>query len=302
MAELPKYNDILWPTLNAIKGLGGQATNEGMFARVVSDMQFSSEQLTVLHKDGPQTEIHHRVSWARTALRITGAIESVRRKVWQVTPLGHSIESKDELLRRYRDAINSARKVRLEKTTRARKERLGVLGASAAAPAKISRPGRRVRRQEASLQVSWRDTVLNHVKGLSGVQFKRLCERLLAGAGFSSLSIEEGSENDSFVGYGTLCVSLISFSTMVHAIRSDTPVGPDVIQNFRGSMAGRAHQGLIITTGQFSDAATKEAVRDGAPPIDLVDGYKLCDMLREQQLGVKVVEIGEVQEEYFAGL
>jgi len=53
-------------------------------------------------------------------------------------------------------------------------------------------------------------------------------------------------------------------------------------------MAGRGDKGLFITTGSFTRVAQNEANRDGAPPIDLVDGEQLCDLLRDYGLGVKV--------------
>ena len=45
---------------------------------------------------------------------------------------------------------------------------------------------------------------------------------------------------------------------------------------------------LVITTGTFTPAAKAEATRDGAPPVDLVGGDELCDLLKEFGLGVEV--------------
>lgn len=56
-------------------------------------------------------------------------------------------------------------------------------------------------------------------------------------------------------------------------------------------MQGRADKGLIITTGTFTPDARKEATRDGAPAIDLIDGEALCLLLKELQLGVHIREI-----------
>lgn len=53
-------------------------------------------------------------------------------------------------------------------------------------------------------------------------------------------------------------------------------------------MQGRADKGLIITTGTFTSEARKEATRDGAPAIDLIDGEALCYLLKERALGVSV--------------
>jgi restriction system protein len=52
-------------------------------------------------------------------------------------------------------------------------------------------------------------------------------------------------------------------------------------------MVGRSDKGLIITTGTFTPDAKREATRDGAPAIDLIDGDQLCDLLRQLKLGVQ---------------
>lgn len=53
-------------------------------------------------------------------------------------------------------------------------------------------------------------------------------------------------------------------------------------------MAGRGDKGLLITTGSFTPDAKAEATRDGAPPIDLIDGDRLCELLKEYGLGVRL--------------
>jgi restriction system protein len=55
-------------------------------------------------------------------------------------------------------------------------------------------------------------------------------------------------------------------------------------------MVGRSDKGLFITTGTFTNEAKREATRDGAPPIDLIDGNQLCDILKHLKLGVRIVE------------
>ena len=49
-----------------------------------------------------------------------------------------------------------------------------------------------------------------------------------------------------------------------------------------------------MTTGTFSPGAMKEATRDGAPPIDLVDAEALVDRLKELRLGVKVEMVEKI--------
>ena len=53
----------------------------------------------------------------------------------------------------------------------------------------------------------------------------------------------------------------------------------------RGALVGRADKGLFITTGRFTRDAGREAVRDGALAVDLIDGEELCRLLRDRRLG-----------------
>ena len=64
-------------------------------------------------------------------------------------------------------------------------------------------------------------------------------------------------------------------------------------------MEGRADKGIIITTGSFTADARKEALRDGARPIELVDGQKLIEMFEHLQLGLKPIKTFEVDADFF---
>ena len=69
------------------------------------------------------------------------------------------------------------------------------------------------------------------------------------------------------------------------------------MRDFRGAMVGRADKGLIITTSAFTADARREATRDGAPAIDLVDGEAICGLLKDLKLGVIVNFAEEVKVE-----
>ena len=79
-----------------------------------------------------------------------------------------------------------------------------------------------------------------------------------------------------------------------------------MIRDFRGAMIGRADKGLIITTGAFTKDAKQEATRDGAPPIDLVDGQQLVDRLKDLRLGIITRKIEEesleIDSDWFANV
>ena len=73
-----------------------------------------------------------------------------------------------------------------------------------------------------------------------------------------------------------------------------------------GAKAGRGEKGLLITTGTFAGDAKADATRDGAPLLDLIDGKRLCELLKQYERGVRtmtrVVEDMEIFQGFFADL
>jgi restriction system protein len=70
--------------------------------------------------------------------------------------------------------------------------------------------------------------------------------------------------------------------------RGSRECSSSAVRDFRGTITSRGEKGLIITTGVFTPSAITEATRDGAPPVDLVNGDALCDLLKEFRIGVAV--------------
>ncbi len=91
---------------------------------------------------------------------------------------------------------------------------------------------------------------------------------------------------------GVLRVALLSFQVYFQCKKWKGNVRAKDIRDFRGAMVGRTDKGLFITTGSYTPDAQKEATRDGAPAIDLIDGEQLCELLKNLKLGVttKMVE------------
>ena len=101
-------------------------------------------------------------------------------------------------------------------------------------------------------------------------------------------------------GEGILEINpLISFKVLFQAKRYQGTVGPSTIRDFRGAMQGRADKGIIITTGRFTQEAKKEAIRDGAPPVELVDGESLVKLFEKNELGLKQKIVYEIDKEFF---
>jgi restriction system protein len=118
--------------------------------------------------------------------------------------------------------------------------------------------------------------------------FERLVQRLLRESGFIQVEVTGRSGDGGIDGKGVIRLGgLLSFHVIFQCKRYRGSVSVSQLRDFRGAMVGRADKGLLITTGNFTRDAMREAVRDGAPAIDLIDGETLVDRLKELELGVK---------------
>ncbi len=130
-------------------------------------------------------------------------------------------------------------------------------------------------------------------------------KRLLRESGFVHVEVTGRSGDGGIDGKGIARLSgLLSFHVIFQCKRYQGTVSAGHIRDFRGAMVGRTGKGLFITTGTFTRDAIREATRDGAPPIDLIDGDQLADKLKELRLGVKteVVEKVAIDESWFVTL
>ena len=268
-AQMPKQVDLMWPTLRALDGLGGSASIHELDDRVSTDLGVTDAMLDVVHGDGPQTEFAYRCAWARTRLRRIGAVDNSARGVWTITEAGRRIGSADEvreLVRRQRVEYRSGLRKAHEKPDNAEDEASGESGESG--------------------EESWQAALLGILRDMRPDAFERLCQRLLREHGFTRVEVTGRSGDGGIDGTGVLRVNLLSFHVNYQCKRYAGTVGPGSIRDFRGALAGRADKGLFITTGRFTKEAEREAVRDGAMAIDLIDGVELCGLLRDKGLGV----------------
>ncbi|MDQ6832364.1 MAG: winged helix-turn-helix domain-containing protein, partial [Chloroflexota bacterium] len=93
--NVPAYHEMLWPTLQALKQMGGSGTIQEIMDRVIEHEGYTEAQQRVIHGKGPGTEIGYRLPWARTYLRIIGAVENSSRGVWTITDLGRGLSQTD---------------------------------------------------------------------------------------------------------------------------------------------------------------------------------------------------------------
>lgn len=152
---------------------------------------------------------------------------------------------------------------------------------------------------ESDLEIasSWNEQVMELLLDMDPAAFERLIQRLLRESGFIQVEVTGRSGDGGIDGKGIMRLAgLLSFHVVFQCKRYRGSVGSAQVRDFRGAMVGRADKGLLITTGNFTKDAIREATRDGAPPIDLVDGDQLVEKLRELSLGIhtKRIEVEKI--------
>lgn len=280
---VPPYHELFNPTLRALKALGGSASIGELVDQVIEDLQLPSDVVEIPHGSGNrnQTELEYKLAWARTYLKNYGLVTNSERGVWALTPAGMDTSS-----------------VQPRAVVRAVQERSRSRGEVDSADPDRGRGG-----EEG--QTDWQTILLDSLRSMAPDAFERLCQRLLRESGFIEVEVTGRSGDGGIDGHGIIRIGgLISFPVIFQSKRYTGSIGASVIRDFRGAMVGRADKGLIITTGGFTRDARAEATRDGAPPIDLIDGEQLVGKLKELRLGVRTrqVEVVEVDTEWFASV
>lgn len=284
-SKVPKFHELMNPLLQALHELGGSGSVDEIYEKVVEKLDLPEEILDILHnpEKSNQTKVEYRLAWARTYLKKYGILDNSSRGVWIIVPDKSDIKKVDpkQVAREVRELIRKERALRETEQPEVEEESEDV-------PEEV---------------LSWRSK-LHHIltKEITPDAFERLTKRLLRESGFVQVEVTGRSRDGGVDGKGIIRIGgLLSFHVVFQCKKYQGSVGASHMRDFRGAMVGRADKGLFITTGNFTRDAIKEATRDGAPPIDLVDGDQLADKLKELDLGIKteVVEKVSVDEEWF---
>ncbi len=272
--KIPTYDSMMNPLLEALRNLGGSGTIEEIDGKVAEVMNISDEQFEVLQdpEKGSRTKFEYRLAWTRTFLKKYGLLENSTRGVWALTSIGRKTEKVDE-----KEVVKFVREKQKEERT---SEHIDA-GED----------------NEPEIAETWRDQVLKKLLEIEPSAFERLVQRLLRESGFVQVQVTGKSGDGGIDGKGIMKLGgLLGFHVIFQCKRYKGSVSVSQIRDFRGAMVGRADKGLFVTTGSFTKDAINEASRDGASPIDLIDGDLLVDKLKEFGLGIntKIIEVEKI--------
>lgn len=281
-----KYDELFNPTLKALVNLGGSGSIDEIEEEVAKMLKLTDDQVNEIHK-GNMTKLAYRLAWARYYLKKCGFIDNSSRGIWALTPKALKTPEVDkEVVKKTVVADYKQQRLTKEKGFQ-------------------SAPVEEAIENEELQKVTWQEILIEHLQTISPAGFERLCQRILRELGFQNVEVTGKSNDGGIDGKGMLRLGgVLSFHVIFQAKRYKGSVVPSIVRDFRGAMVGRADKGLIITTGTFTREAKKEASRDGAPPIDLMDGNDLAEKIKELKLGVDIelVEKVTIKKEWFENI
>ena len=275
----PQFIRFLKPIIEVLRESGGSGTSSEVTDKVIERLAIPDEELTVILKSG-QSRVYNQVHWARMYLVNGDLIDSSKRGVWTLTEEGNKANLENF------DPLAFFKVVHAQHRKKKRPEPSPDLEIDEDTPIGSD--------EDDELDL------LDVLKSLSPSGFERICQRLLRENGFQQVTVTGKSGDGGIDGIGILQINkFVSFPVLFQCKRYQGAVTPSQVRDFRGAMEGRADKGIIITTGVFTAEAKREARRDGAKPIELVNGDDLVELFQSLELGVKPRITYDVVYEFF---
>lgn len=272
----PKFVQFFSPIIEVLKELGGSGRPSEVRNAIAKQLNISEQDRTELLAGGA-LRFDNQVAWARFYLVKAGLVDSSKRGVWSLSDKGREINTLS-----FDAAMTIFRQIRAE------------FQGERDAQEKVSPPEHETGEETiapndtaVSDDSLYRKNLLEMLMSLPPSGFERLCQRLLRESGFEQVIVTGRSGDGGIDGQGILQINpFVSFKVLFQCKRYSGTVSVSQVRDFRGAMMGRADKGIILTTGTFTSDSQKEAVRDGVPPIELVNGEKLLDMFENLELGL----------------
>lgn len=278
-AEFTKW---FGPLLNALRELGGSGRPKEVVEEIAKAEKIKDSQREEVMKSGI-LRFDNQVAWARQYLVWEGLLDNSQKGVWTLSSKGQeTFLTQDDARTIFLKWVEIHQKAKKHKSSKD----------------KIVQTQEQEEPEELDNEIT--PTLLEVLQSVSPIGFEHVCKRLLREHGFENVYVTQASHDGGIDGYGTLELNpFVSMKVLFQCKRYKGTVSRAQIGDFRNAMIGRADKGIILTTGTFSEDAKREASRDGAPPIELIDGKKLVELFEKAELGVKPKIVYEVDYNFF---
>src|SRR5262245_40706265 len=92
--DIPSYRDLLFPTLEVLDESAGSLPKREVDAAVIERLGINDDQLGIMYPEGSTakgSKLLHRLAFARSSLKLFGAVDNSVRGVWSITPAGKEL-------------------------------------------------------------------------------------------------------------------------------------------------------------------------------------------------------------------
>ncbi|MEU6250447.1 restriction endonuclease [Glycomyces sp. NPDC047010] len=278
--HVPTMWELLFPVLDALRRLGGTASNPQIDEAVIASERYSKAQLETVGSNGREL-IPYRMAWARSYLKKAGLLESTERAVWTVTERGDAI-GVDEMLQLVKAVSDRSRGEEVQK------------GRSVSI---VTVPDDSVDNVEqlAEYLSQWHrlvgESLLDQLLRQPPEFLERVIVDLLAAMGYSGSdgwSKTLGGRSDGGVD-GVVIedqLGLRKLYCQAKRYAKSRPIGPGDIRDFIGALdIKRRHEGVFVTTSRFTDEA-RQAAELSSKHISLIDGQYLSELMLRYDIAV----------------
>ncbi|MCK6610087.1 MAG: restriction endonuclease [Bacteroidia bacterium] len=277
-AEFTKW---FGPLLDALRDLGGSGRPKEVTDRIAKNLKLPDSVLEEVLKSGTP-RFANQVAWARQYLVWEGLLDENTRGIWTLSEKGRETQLDAEQGR-----LLFLKWVEIHQKARKDKSKVEIIK-------------EQEEEEPETIEHSLVPSLMDVLQSISPKGFENICKRLLREHGFENVEVTGGSHDGGIDGYGTLELNpFVTIKVLFQCKRYKGTVSRAQVGDFRNAMFGRAEKGIILTTGTFSEDAKREASRDGAPPVELIDGQKLVQLFEAKQLGVKPKIVYDVDLKFF---
>lgn len=277
-AEFTKW---FGPLLDALRDLGGSGRPKEVTDRIAKNLKLPDSVLEEVLKSGTP-RFANQVAWARQYLVWEGLLDENTRGIWTLSEKGRETQLDAEQGR-----LLFLKWVEIHQKARKDKSKVEIIK-------------EHEEEEPETIEHSLVPSLMDVLQSISPKGFENICKRLLREHGFENVEVTGGSHDGGIDGYGTLELNpFVTIKVLFQCKRYKGTVSRAHVGDFRNAMFGRAEKGIILTTGTFSEDAKREASRDGAPPVELIDGQKLVQLFEAKQLGVKPKIVYDVDLKFF---
>lgn len=306
---VPGYQDFMLPLLRLASD-GQEHTVTQAMETLARDMRISDTDQATMLPSGTQTRFYNRVTWAITYLSKSLLLQKVGRGRFRIAPRGVEVlrSRPDQIDNAFLEQFDEYRAFKTKKNKKAiiSEEQVGI--PNDAVDPDVT-PDERLDAAYKELRETLADDLLERVRASSAKFFEHLVVDLLVAMGYGGIQGNAaqvvGKSGDGGID-GVIPEDRLGLDMVyVQAKHWENSVGPDEIRKFVGSLGEqKAHKGVFITSGDFTDGARRAAEKATAK-IVLIDGEQLAEMMIDHGVGVaehKSYKVKKLDTDYFEGL